>query len=586
MLGTPRNSPEPLEPDPDAPSEQTGSQGSSPSRSADKAWSWKSWAGREEHGGEEYKFGDITRGLFQQTTSVVRDIKHKVADTALSLKEGHEQRAVNFVRDLAKEDDAVKEMAESTVGSSSTTTSGERLWCGLCQDAHTDHRSEFDAALQRKGALGTLEVELQTVGAVPPLLRSDGSKAVKPVCLFSLGLLRTAALRPGDTEGEVISKAIFSISEVADSDLGVFFFDRASIKFQTGSEDAAFCGGCFVPLTSVIEESSKGRFTECLRGQTFEATIGVELLPLEVMRAKQKLVPADVSGSKKPKISHGSALLHFKLSLNEPVINVLFSDNISISSSTSVKALRSGHVGDPFSVLKAAATAVGRMGLALNLEVIPTAVTEFQETPAATCALSLWWSFITLSAPVFLWPLLLALVLPFLTWKVRSVLLRAPTDDHQRLYIDEDGEPNKALVKEALKVSLNIMQLTDNLNKFASQIEKAKIILSLHDLPVSILCGFICLAATLLSSIGLLISIYLLNHGIWRYLLWLPGIYAVLPRAMRTPIYDAAMQLEAWRAQALGDELERRLQGLWARIPDGIEASHRQLCNKYVLRKT
>lgn len=95
--------------------------------------SWREWSGREDDQHEGYRFGDITRGLVSSLQSGVRELQHKAADAALSLKEGHEQRATEFVR--SHQDEEVREKAQ-VAASTTEATAAERFWCGICKDIH------------------------------------------------------------------------------------------------------------------------------------------------------------------------------------------------------------------------------------------------------------------------------------------------------------------------------------------------------------------------------------------------------------------------------------------------------------------
>ncbi|CAJ1403237.1 unnamed protein product, partial [Effrenium voratum] len=139
------------------------------------------------------------------------------------------------------------------------------------------------------------------------------------------------------------------------------------------------------------------------------------------------------------------------------------------------------------------------------------------------------------------------------------------------------------VVKEAVKASLHIMQLTESVNRAATQVERIKFVLGLEDMCLSSICLVLALTAALPMCLLLFLSRWLLDSGLWRYLLWLPGAVGFLPKALRVPLLDAASRAEEYRKQQLGDDLERMLTNLWQRIPDGTEASHLYLFKRYVL---
>eukprot|EP00439_Symbiodinium_sp_Y106_P037455 s4866_g4.t1 len=156
---------------------------------------WREWSGRED-GSEQYKFGDLSRGVLQQVQAGMRDLKHKVADKALSLKEEHESKAAEYVRELVASDESQEGQHVVSVEESKATTTAERFWTRLCKDAHTDHCSE--EPVPDPLSCGTLEVQVQRLGS-PELLKADGKAARKPVLLLSLHGRRSGALREGCT---------------------------------------------------------------------------------------------------------------------------------------------------------------------------------------------------------------------------------------------------------------------------------------------------------------------------------------------------------------------------------------------------
>ncbi|CAE8589568.1 unnamed protein product [Polarella glacialis] len=570
-----------------------GSSSSGPGSKGDsEGKTWKQWAGRNEDGSsEEYRFGDLTKGFvasvqaksggFVSTMQAgICDLKHQMADTALSLREGHEQRAVDFVRTLAREDVEVKEMADAAFAASAASTSAERFWCSICKDAHSDHKQEYDGPLEPpKGLIGSLEARVLGMEGI----RLDAKEASQPVCLFVLEGHRTGALHP-PSSSEAGSKAFlsmarFNVSEVAGSDLGVFVFDRCATSFRLGDEDKAFCGGCFVPLAAIIQRSACwSALYSGLLGTSFEVELTLNLLPLRVVRAKSKLQPACTSGTKNPMMQLGQVRVGLKLSLRQSPLELYFVDQDTTSFQASAEAMgaSAGHVSNPLSVLNAAANAAGRTGNALKMESWAAALDELRES----CS-PVWvgcWSVGTLGAPLWCWPLLVAPFLWLFAWKVKMVDSRFIKDERHNLYVNEDGDPApKDLMREAVKVQLSIMQLTDSVNRLASQLEKVKFLVAADDRCLSSIIAVLSLAASLALAMALWISVYICNSGFWRYLLWLPGTAVLLPKSLRGPLYKALAEAEFRRRQLLGDDMERRLAGFWHRVPDGKEASHLQL---------
>eukprot|EP00928_Gymnodinium_smaydae_P086037 TRINITY_DN6983_c0_g1_i2.p1 TRINITY_DN6983_c0_g1~~TRINITY_DN6983_c0_g1_i2.p1 ORF type:complete len:592 (-),score=71.46 TRINITY_DN6983_c0_g1_i2:324-2099(-) len=552
--------------------------------SSETGRSWKEWAGREDDA-EHYKFGDLSRGMLNAMTSSVREMKYKVADTAMSMRDRHEQRAVEYVRELAKEDEHVKGIAESTIGDvASTSTWSERIWCEICKDAHTDHKRADDTVVSDSGSNGTLQVRLLDMGSQHPICRRDGSKASKPVVLLCLENQRSGGLRKADSTSENEAVASFQISEVLGSDLGVYVFDRGSARFKMGSEDQAFCGGCLVPLTEIIQDSSGDSLGSGLRsscsGLQFHAQFTLKLLPLDIVRAKCKLEPASLTGAKQPEVDLGMIRLDLRLTLKEVPMKLYFQPLSIRQAAKQTLADYKGHVGDPLSVLKAAGMAVGRVGSALQIERWKVAADELRESTA----LAFGWSLLVLVAPLWVWPLLSTLMVPLFALKLSNV----PYDQDQQpcMYVDPDRDRSyEALMKEVVKMELNIMQLTETFNKAATRLEKIKFSLTFEDRCRSFVCLCVLLAGSLVMSVGLYLLLLVLEFVNWRFLLWLPGTCFLSPKALRHIVCDAAAKVLVLTRKITGDNLDRALAGLWHRIPDGVEALHLALFKRYVLCK-
>ncbi|CAE8680409.1 unnamed protein product [Polarella glacialis] len=280
----------------------------------------------------------------------------------------------------------------------------------------------------------------------------------------------------------------------------------------------------------------------------------------------------------------GQVRVGLKLSLRQSPLELYFVDQDTTSFQASAEAMgaSAGHVSNPLSVLNAAANAAGRTGNALKMESWAAALDELRES----CS-PVWvgcWSVGTLGAPLWCWPLLVAPFLWLFAWKVKMVDSRFIKDERHNLYVNEDGDPApKDLMREAVKVQLSIMQLTDSVNRLASQLEKVKFLVAADDRCLSSIIAVLSLAASLALAMALWISVYICNSGFWRYLLWLPGTAVLLPKSLRGPLYKALAEAEFRRRQLLGDDMERRLAGFWHRVPDGKEASHLQLFKRYVL---
>ena len=550
--------------------------------------SWKEWSGREE-GNDAYKLGDISRGFFQQVQTGMRDLKHKVADKALSFKEKNENLAVEYVRELAAADESVKDIAQNTLEETSkAATSAERFWVGVCKDAHRDHSEELQEAdhsgsfePQGGSSCGTLQVEILQFGE-EPVLRADGKPATKPVLVASLHGRRSGALRPGGS-----TAASFQVMELLGSDLGVYTFDRGSSKFAIGMEDQAFCGGCLVPLTTLMQLCMKPSLWDGMRSsfsqRLFRADVRLWLLPLAVVRGKRKLEGGDVTGAMLPKVQLTSVVLRLTLSLTNTPASLCFRPSEGPHGGPPLAGSQKGHVSDPFSVVKAAGMAVARISLALKMDLWKAAADDMRESLLLSPLLVAWWTLMVLVAPLWAWPLLLQLVVSLFAWTLSSLSLRARPEEQRRLYADEGDAPSKDLMKEAVKAQLHIMQLTNSLNAAASNIEKVKFVLTVEDPCLSGICLMAALLVSLVLCIPALILHWIMLSGFWRYFVWLPGACAVMPKALRSPVFQFVWKLEQQRQELMGDDLDRMLQGFWQRMPDATEASHLHLFKQYVL---
>lgn len=203
----------------------------------------------------------------------VREVRHKMANSFLGVREGSEKWARDFVGGLAQDDAGMKEKAQVAT-SLNPAEAPERWWYSSCQDAHRMHTPEEDPPAPPEripGFRGCLEVKVLALECDPPLLRTDGYKAIDPICQLSIDGRSTGGLRPADAgdDGQVtVCSARFPVHEVLGSDLRVNVFDRGCSSFTMGFEHLAFCGGalchsllyCIVVLAGRV---LKGARTGC-----------------------------------------------------------------------------------------------------------------------------------------------------------------------------------------------------------------------------------------------------------------------------------------------------------------------------------
>jgi len=550
---------------------------------------------------DDLSLGDWARQAF----SSVRGLRHRIANASLAIREGHEKRARNFVGGLAKEDDQLRGKAEE-IAASSPEDSRDRWWYLACQDAHTPHDPKADPAAppaRAAGFRGCLEAELLSVLEEPELVREDGTKAVDPFCQFSLEGRNSGALRAADwdkrkdgSNGEEASSARFVFREVAGVDLRVNIFDHGSTSFKMGFEHQAFCGGVFVPLAIIMqratEASQAGALVERLFCRTFETTLSMALLPLDLLRSKCKLEPASVTGALRPLREHGHILLRVRLTLYKAPLSLYFAEPVLTPANL---AQAPGKVGDPLSVLQAAAASAARAGSAVTLDHWLQAVAEIRNETMPAMLLSIWWTYGTLLAPLWAWPLHLVLVLPLFMWKVGGVSARAARAEPLRMYRDEvpptpvkePSSPRQPVtvhkaMKEAVNAQLTVMKLVDAASQAVGHVERAVHVFALGDRFTSVLCGLIVLAAACALCAVLKVLQLLVEGGLLRLVAWLTGCCLLLPTEWCEPIL-AVFNAVLKRAEKVGRRLLSLLAPLWLRVPDGPEAAHLALFERYVL---
>lgn len=533
--------------------------------------SWREWSQRE-NGEDGYKFGDFSRGLLHQMKAGVRDLKHKAADAALTLKETHEQRAVDYVRELAAGDEDLQDVAQNAM-EAKASTSAERLWTQICKDAHTDHEDHMDEILSEE-ATGMLEVEVVKLGTYNfPLLRPDRKVAEKAVLLLSLMESRSKSLKEG-------TRAKFQVTELLGTDLVLYTFDRASPKFAMGMEDKACCGGSVLPLSAILQpdqQSFSSALYSSFSQERFEVQLQLQLLPLQLLRGRRKLQIGEVSGINTPQETFGHIVLKLKLTLKQSPAKLFLSP---LSPGVPRETLESkGHVSDPFSVIKACGLSVARLTTALRMEALKAALHEMREN----WLVMIWWSTLMLMAPLWTWPFIFNIFLATFAWTLNRCQRRCCA---RLLYADEGEEKKEEadVVKEAVKASLHIMQFTENLNKAAAQIEKLTFALGLEDRCLSSIFLMFCFTCAVPMSLLTIILPWIFTTGLWRYLLWFPGTFIALPEAVREVLHQGLQHLEEMAQEMCGDDFERRLQGFWQRVPDDTEASHLHLFKRYVFR--
>lgn len=196
---------------------------------------------------------------------------------------------------------------------------------------------------------------------------------------------------------------------------------------------------------------------------------------------------------------------------------------------------------------------MARLQTALRMDPLKAALHEMRES----WLLMIWWSALMLMAPLWTWPFIFNIFLATFAWTLNRCQRRCCV---RRLYADE-GEEKKE----------------ENLNKAAAQIEKFTFALGLEDRCLSSIFLMLCFTFAVPMSFVTIIFQWIFTTGLWRYLLWLPGSFVVLPEAVREVLHQGLKHLEEMKQEMCGDDFERRLQGFWQRVPDDAEASHLHL---------
>jgi len=553
--------------------------------------SWKLWAGRRA-GEKDYVFGDFSRGMFSQAKDLIRDNKHKMADVALQARESFEKSVASRAEDLLEAEGKASPSGTAAVpkeSSFSEETKAERWWCLACQAAHKGHTPAREPLERPEDARGCLEVRLLSLGSSEePLSHAGGRPAIEPVCQFALEGKTTGALRLPKAEGEegdadeaaCTNEARFYFKEVVGSDLRVHLWDRGDTRFGLGFEDQTFCGGAFVPLSTIIQMGSRS-LSDQFSNESFDIKLKVKLLPLSMVRTKNKLEPCDATGAKQPSNQHGCVVLHLKLQLYGTPAKLRYAEPVLVASRTAV----TGHISDVGGTLKAAAFTVTRAGRAADLAFLLVGLEKCRSDPLSLILLQLWWAWTALRAPAWAWPTMVAILLPVISWRSGG----PPPSARDSLYVaDEDDkgsivERTQRAVAGAAKVQQNILQITDDLTGIVVPVEKVKFALTGEDPFTSAVFSGLVLIISVMAGISLQLLILFADWGLLRPIVWLLGGCLLMPQSCRQVLFNASLELSELQKKYAGDQLSRMASAMWLRVPDAVETSHLDLCLRYTL---
>lgn len=171
-------------------------------------------------------------------------------------------------------------------------------------------------------------------------------------------------------------------------------------------------------------------------------------------------------------------------------------------------------------------------------------------------------------------------------------------DDPPKLYKDElpqnelsFTERRKQEVATAIKVEMAVMKFATIVNNFTAFLEKLRYLVMLRDPYISLLCGGL-LVVTVLSGTVVLAVLMLVFGQLGPFLfIWTWGCFILLPNSAQARLYNYYSWLEeqsmgrlcsyfGWTTSSFSFEM---LACFWARIPDGLEAQHCDIFDRYCM---
>jgi len=502
-------------------------------------------------------------------------------------------------------------------------------------------------ATSHREALGCLEVELLHFSNEPPLTCHDGNVAASPVCQLALGGRCTGALRPRPAGGSAsvgsplsgssrqvgasaeltevkhepsaaalgeqsppseegrrvrqkpdlereVSSARFLVDEIVGCDLRVHVFDGDSKKFSFGSEDRAFCGGAFVPLSSIVRHhAGLGGPISGLLCQTFEAELAVKLLPLDAVRMARKLQKAETTGLERPSVTGGLGyvVLRLRLTVYDWVPAWMYT-KLPYRGQHAEVYLDGAQVDNPMSILKAMGKSMERLSRALNPRIFLDAMERLQERAATAVLIHALWAYTCLWAPVWKVPGCVVAAIVILAAEVSCV--NKEVAESPRLYREELGddvadlsrmERTKHKVHQAVKMELRMMKFASAVTKVAIVAEKVRYILTLQDPKLSVLILALLCCCLAGATAALRVAAAVFGRQASFVFAWAGGCVLLLPARGRDGCRQLVQRLIAEKERRLGrGRLKPMVLALWRRIPDGLEAQHCELAESYVLR--
>jgi hypothetical protein len=181
-------------------------------------------------------------------------------------------------------------------------------------------------------------------------------------------------------------------------------------------------------------------------------------------------------------------------------------------------------------------------------------------------------------------------------WKAGCIAEQRLREEPLRLYVDEvqpivapspeATEPATERVRKAVRnaagAHLSVLELAKASNRALSHLERVSHIFAGGDGHAAMLCGLAAMVPAFVAALALRLLPLLL--GIWclRVLIWLLGCCALLPPRHREPVVHAAGEGFNNAIAAL-ERLLAVVAPFWLRLPDGVEAAHLALFERYIV---
>jgi len=302
---------------------------------------------------------------------------------------------------------------------------------------------------------------------------------------------------------------------------------------------------------------------------------------------------------RQPLRSHGHIMLHVSLHLYDtPLSLCLASPRHFCPSKTGTDIeVETVQRGDPIQAMQAAVATAARAKRALG-SVMPwlAVLRAISSEPAPAATFHAWWAVTSLIAPFWTLPILLMIGILLVAWKAGCIAQQRLREEPLRLYIDEVQPPAapsreatepatervRKAVRNAAGAHLSVLELANTANRALSHLERVSYIFNVGDGHAAMLCGFAVLVPAFLAALALRLLPELLGIQCLRVVTWLLGCCALLPPRHREPVVEAAGHCFHDAVAAL-ERLLSVIAPFWLRLPDGVEAAHLALFERYVV---